>query len=103
MPFKPGKPKTGGKVKGSKNKTTIGIDNRVDEICASVGSNPFLILAILSKDPDPTIALQAAKELCKYCKPQLKAIEISGNADKPLNSSLEILRSELKNKENDRE
>lgn len=102
MPFKPGKEKTGGRVAGTKNKLTIGIEMRVQEICEEVGVNPFEVLARLALDPDPSVASSAAKALCKYVKPELKAIEISGNADKPLNTSLEIIRKELEAEANER-
>ncbi len=87
-----GAPKTGGRVAGIKNKLTQGLELRVDVICQQVGVNPFEILARLSKDPEPAIAIQATKELCKYLKPQLRAIEISENPDKYIGKAQEEAR-----------
>ena len=33
---------------------------------------------------------KASSELAKYCEPQLKAIEVSGNADKPIVTEIRI-------------
>ncbi len=87
-----GAPKSGGRVAGTPNKKTIGIELKVDEICKQVGVNPFEILARLSRDPDPSISIQASKEICKYMKPQLKAVEISENPEKYIGKAKEEAR-----------
>lgn len=80
MPFKKGREKTGGIQKGGEHKL---LD--VLRICAETGADPFRAMAEIVADTrvqsDKHLRLAAAKELVKYMKPQLKAIEISGEIE----------------------
>jgi hypothetical protein len=74
--------KTGGKVKGSKNKLTLARLEALEQITLEVGINPFKELLLLARDSsEDAIRLMALKEACKYLYAQKKAIEVSGKDD----------------------
>lgn len=68
--------KTGGRTKGTKNKKTV-LKENAEDVLARLGCNPLQILVELTRSPDENIVLGAAKELCKYCYAQKKAIEVT--------------------------
>lgn len=79
MPFKPGKPKTGGRLPGVTNKR-----RSIDDLCNTMGFDPFARLIEIARDPENKDSIIALKELCQYVSPKLKALEHSGSVDRPL-------------------
>ena len=79
-----GAPKTpgSGRKKGTPNKSSL----NARQIMEKAGFNPIRRMMALAKDEsvEAHIRAQMVKELAKYHSPQLKAIEISGNPEKPL-------------------
>lgn len=76
--------KTGGRQKGTPNKTSKSSKNVVRELLASMpGSDPFLLMAGIVADPlkEDDLRLSAAKELAKYTEPQLKSVEVSAQIE----------------------
>lgn len=83
MAFEPGRAKTGGRQKGTPNKTA----SFVRDLLGAEGYEPIgEILALLS-DVTPREQLQVWLKLLPYCYPQLRAIELSMDPDKPLNAT----------------
>ncbi len=74
MPRPRGLPKTGGRAKGTPNKRT----QSVTEKLAALGCDPIEGLAKIAMDRKNRIELRAAmyKELAQYIVPKRKAIEI---------------------------
>lgn len=70
-----GKPKTpgSGRKKGTPNK----INMDLERLCNETGIDPFMVLLKYTQDPDPVIAIAAAKECCRYIYPQRKALEVT--------------------------
>ena len=96
MPFQKGRSKTGGKVRGCKNKITRDLIALLD----SMGCNPIEGMARIATDPkcDEALRLRANAEIAKYVHPQLKAIELSGPGGGPIQhevSADEQLRGDL--------
>ena len=77
MPFKKGKEKTGGKVKGSKNKVNTEFKTAIQELYPDY--HPVIAMAMMANDKktDEALRFNAHKEVAKYFEPQLKAIELS--------------------------
>lgn len=84
--------KTGGKIKGSKNKSTIDFKNTLSEAVKSTkeqlnehcpGFIPVVFLAKVAMDENNSIEVRvtAAKEVAKYVSPQLKAVETKDTTD----------------------
>lgn len=78
--------KTGGRVAGTKNKSTIDFNNTITEAIKSTkeelnehcpGFIPVVFLAKVAMDESNSIEVRvsAAKEVAKYVSPQLKAVE----------------------------
>lgn len=92
--FKPGQSgNPSGRRKGAKDIRCY--KREVWEACEIVGVDPFLVLAeiaagVLEKaDGTPErinayLRKEAASELCQYLKPKLKAIEITGDPQNPV-------------------
>jgi len=73
--------KTGGRAAGLPNVAT---KERVDLVSRAreLGLNPFDELVALCKSTqDPLLKLGILREIMKYCHPQLKAVEHSGQVD----------------------
>ena len=81
MPFQKGRKKTGGRGKGVSNKAT----KTAREIMDAAGFNPIRrAMTLFNTTNDPQIKAQMLKLLVKHAYPELRAIEISGNPDKPI-------------------
>lgn len=75
--------KTGGRTKGTPNKDTAAIRERLaDEF---PDWDPVLALAAIANDPtaDPQLRFYASKEVAQYVHPKRKAIEHSGKIGEP--------------------
>ena len=107
---KPGSPKTGGRIKGTPNKSTQALYERAE----ALGVDPFEILLYFAKGDErslgynseqyreteygkvvvvritPEMRIRAAAEACQYLYPKRKAIEISGNEGGPLDVFLQM-------------
>jgi hypothetical protein len=103
MPFKPGHKKIGGRQKGTKNKDSIPLSEKAEEL----GIDPFRVLLMFAAGKweelgydkekqitgqneygivekytiDPSVRAKAAQEACNYLYPKLKAIEHSQTDD----------------------
>lgn len=98
-----GLPKSGGRAKGVPNKKTLYFLS-VQETCELKGFSPIDVLIELCTHPDPSIKIQAAKEVCQYIYPKKKALEVSASLDGNLdvkssfeNQALDELRELFKN------
>jgi len=70
----------------AKEKAPKLVDRSVAEILADLNFCPFVKLAQLSRTArSEYIQAQAAAELAKYTRPQLKSVEHRGNKDEPVN------------------
>jgi hypothetical protein len=124
MPFKEGKPKTGGRKKGVANKRTRELQDFLDEKNFNPAAKLILIYrkamkeygraedvhdiiedtrrgmgfkAVGASDQGPTylgIALSAAKDLMQYVYPKRKAIEHTGKDGSPLQNYLDMTPEE---------
>ena len=76
----------GGRPKGSKNKEKRAFRDRIKEYCAAKGIDPFeFMVDTIGKPRVPyALRLKAAAELAQYLEPKLRAVEVTGNPDKPL-------------------
>lgn len=73
-----GLPKTGGRTKGTPNKST----EALLEKCERLNIDPFEALLLIARDGDEEITrLNALKEACSYLFPKRKAIEHTGDFD----------------------
>jgi hypothetical protein len=92
--FQPGQSgNPAGRRKGSKDKRHYKAE--VWEACEKVGVDPFVVLAQIAagilETPEGVrekinayLRKEAAAELCQYLKPKLKAIELSSDAENPV-------------------
>ncbi len=78
MPFEKGKPKTGGRKKGVRNKFNADLA----KLCEDEGFNPFQALLQMAKDPKTKggVKLGALSELCEYMFPKRRRVEFEGQA-----------------------
>lgn len=93
----------GGSRKGRPNKHPKAFRDQLRAYCESIGVDPHLFLADLIANTETVVVgfdlnggaitqpavntaikFHAAKELAQYLEPKLRAIEISGNPDQPL-------------------
>lgn len=74
------RPANAGRKKGTPNKRTFD----AHALAESMGVDPLKVLLDLCSHRDPSIQLGAAKEAAKYLYYQKRAVEVSGNADKPI-------------------
>jgi hypothetical protein len=78
---KPGTPKTGGKVKGSRtrNKRTVAKQQGIHAYCAAKGYDPLRAMIDLACDETQALALRIDlhKEVAKYIHPRLSARELN--------------------------
>ena len=79
-----GSPKTGGRKKGTKNKITQSVRDKLD----ALNCDPIEALFNLGKDAladdDKELAFKCYKELASYYAPKLKSVEHSGDSDNPI-------------------
>lgn len=80
MPAPKGHPRYGGRQKGTLNKNT----RDLFALCDQQGINPFEALLKFSTHEDPSIAMNALKEVCQYLYPKRKSLEHSGEIDRRL-------------------
>lgn len=75
-----------GRPKGSKNKDKADFKSWLEVQCAKHGKDPFEFMAysMNNRRIDYVTRVQCAKELAQYMQPKLRAVEVSGNPDKPL-------------------
>lgn len=72
----PGYPKTGGRQKGTPNKTG---GKNLDLVKNEIGYEPIQLLARwFMEEQDLETKLDILKELCAYCHAKPKAIEVTG-------------------------
>ena len=74
--FQKGKPKTGGRKRGTPNRRTL----EVQEQLVAVGCDPIEGIATIAMDEDnpPELRLRAYAELAPYLYPKRKAIQHTG-------------------------
>jgi hypothetical protein len=85
MSFTPGHPKYGGRRKGTTNKVALSTLVQLQAYLDQEGVNPFVVLVDLMRTTsDEKIKLLCASTLADRLLPKLKAVEVSGNPDKPL-------------------
>jgi hypothetical protein len=87
---KPGE-RRGGRTKGTPNKRTLRTREELQAfIAAHAGSDPFLqpagylLAVLLGKQPADPFRLTAAIALLDRLLPKLRAVELSGDPDRPL-------------------
>ena len=82
-----GSPKTpgSGRQKGTKNKRTIQTREALQRYLDSQGSDPFQVLVdTMHTTADEKLKVTCASVLADRLLPKLKAVELSGDPDKPL-------------------
>lgn len=87
MPRPPGSPKTpgSGRKKGTKNKGTIQTREALQRYLEGQGSDPFQVLVdIMRSTTDEKLKVTCATVLADRLLPKLKAVEISGDPERPL-------------------
>ena len=88
MPFKKGKPKTGGKEKGSLNKATRDIKEAYRMLIEKNLDNLTTWLEIIAeKDPDK--AIRIINDLSEYVIPKLARTDLT-TGDKPIKQSINV-------------
>ena len=76
--------KTGGRVKGTPNKKTQEVIDRLKELnCDPIEGMAKIAQTALESD-DLALAGQMYKELAQYIAPKRKAIEVTGEGGKPI-------------------
>lgn len=77
-----GRPKVGGRVKGTPNKATM---QQAEDIRRS-GLTPLQYMIGVMRDEDKTtdVRLDAAKAAAPYVHPKLASIEVKGDPDAPI-------------------
>jgi len=80
---KPGNPRIGGRQKGTPNKKTAEIQERVKKFMEQMGVknfDPLMALAGIAVDKGTPLKLKvdALKEIAQYMHPKRRAVEISG-------------------------
>lgn len=94
-----GKPKTGGRLKGTPNKRTQAVDQILD-LCEKRGFDPFEALIEMAQvEENSAVRMTAIKELCNYIMPKKQAIAHSGEISNPyMEKSLPELEKMIKEK-----
>ena len=80
---KPGSERVGGRQKGTPNKKTVELQDRVKKFMNAMGIknfDPLVALAGISQDKSTPLKLkvEALKELSQYFHPKRRAVEFSG-------------------------
>lgn len=97
MPFQKGRPKTGGKSRGCKNKITKDIIGLLDKLTC----NPLEGLANIAADPKAKLETRAfcLAKIARYVHPELRSVEVSGPGGTPIQhefaSATELLNSRI--------
>lgn len=78
--FQPGHTKVGGRQKGTPNKTTAVVLKAIQ----AEGYEPIVEILTLLAEVTPREQLTVWLKLLPYCYPQLRAIELSMDPNKPL-------------------
>lgn len=83
-----GKRPGAGRPKGSKNKRSLEIQERLDEL----GVDPIEGMAVIAMDPttSPELKLSCYKELAQYVAPKRKAVDMNATMDGSF--SIEVVR-----------
>ena len=84
----PGTPKTGGRQKGTPNKTTAAREAEI----ASTGLTPlaYMLKVLRDEQEELGIRLDAAKAAAPYVHPKLASVEMSGKDGGPIDHSLQV-------------
>jgi len=84
----PGHPKSGGRQKGTHNKSTVA---NVEKIKAS-GLTPleYMIQCMHDESFPPDFRIDAAKAAAPYIHPKLTSVELKGNPNEPIEHHLTI-------------
>ena len=80
---KPGTPRAGGREKGTPNKKTVALQERVKKFMLKQGIknfDPLVALAGIAVDKGTPLKLkvESLKELAQYLHPKRRAVEVSG-------------------------
>lgn len=80
---KPGTPRIGGRQKGTPNKKTVEIQERVKKFMEQMGVknfDPLMALAGIAVDKATPLKLkvEALKEIAQYMHPKRRAVEVTG-------------------------
>lgn len=78
MPFKPGQPKKGGRIKGTPNKKTLDLVAQCEQMNVDVFGE---LLKYLIFPCEPEMRLQAIKIAMPYLHAQRKAVEVTGSIE----------------------
>ena len=94
---KAGTPRVGGRQKGTPNKKTAELQDRVKQHMAKQGIknfDPLLALAAISQEKATPLKLkiEALKELAQYYHPKRRAVEISGEQTVNVNERAEKVK-----------
>lgn len=93
MPFKKGKPKTGGKKKGTPNKATSSVRDKFAQLLEGYS------IELMSKDLksiEPAERLRIVTGLAEFIVPKLQRSEHSGNVDTHITQSYWIGGKEIR-------
>lgn len=88
---KPGKPKTGGRQKGTPNKVTAEFRDTVRKLLEDNADNVGRWLALVAEGdgtdsgkPDPAKALDLMAKLAEFAAPKLNRTELAGDPNNPV-------------------
>ena len=89
MPFAKGRAKTGGKVAGKPNKSTVEFRETVTALLSENAYNVSIWLAQVANGhgetkPAPEKALDLMAKLAEYAAPKLARTEVSGDQNAPI-------------------
>lgn len=98
MTFKPGvpRPANAGRKKGTPNKVTVDLLERMQEVAAKRGVenfHPVVAMAEIALDPEWPMEIRSRmySESSKYVAPQRKAVEHSGPGGEPIEVKLDFV------------
>jgi len=97
-----GKPRTGGRAKGTPNKTTQDFKQTITALLQDNAQNVNRWLQLVAEGdgtergkPDPARALDLMAKLAEYAAPKLNRTEVVGDADNPLQTVSKIILTDL--------
>lgn len=85
----------GGRQKGTPNKKTQAIQDKLDSIGLDVFESMAQIAVQAKAEGDMQTALTALKELAQYIAPKRKAVEVAAEVSGPEGGPIEVSRIEL--------
>lgn len=98
MTFKPGvpRPANAGRKKGTPNKLTVDLLERMQEVAAKRGVenfHPVIAMTEIALDPKWPMEIRCKmhSETAKYVAPQRKAVEHSGPGGEPIEVKLDLV------------